>query len=198
MSLTINHQTNDISASSGSMTIDGAAVGGGGGAMEFIASTGAISNGTTDIVFTSSHFDSSKYRNYVFKFANLIPVSDSSVRLRVSYDNGSNYQTGDIYKTGPFTIDDYLKLMGWSVGGAANESGASGEFYLFNPHDTTAYTQASSFLFGEWFNGGLYIPADDQRIFYIQNTSSINNIKIYLTTGNFESGFVDMYGLKKS
>ena len=198
MSLTINHQTNDISASSGSMTIDGSAVGGGGGAFEFIASTGAISNGTTDIVFTSSHFDSSKYRNYVFKFANLIPVSDSSVRLRVSYDNGSNYQTGNIYKTGPFTIDDYLKLIGWSVGGAANESGASGEFYLFNPHDTTAYTQASSFLFGEWFNGGLYVPADDQRIFYIQNTSSINNIKIYLTTGNFESGFVDMYGLKKS
>jgi len=31
MSLTINHQTNDISASSGSMTIDGSSVGGGGG-----------------------------------------------------------------------------------------------------------------------------------------------------------------------
>lgn len=31
MSITINHQTNDISASSGSMTIDGSAVGGGGG-----------------------------------------------------------------------------------------------------------------------------------------------------------------------
>jgi len=32
MSLTINHQTNDISATSGSVTIDGAAVGGGGSA----------------------------------------------------------------------------------------------------------------------------------------------------------------------
>lgn len=31
MAITINHQTNDISASSGSMTIDGSAVGGGGG-----------------------------------------------------------------------------------------------------------------------------------------------------------------------
>jgi hypothetical protein len=31
MSLTINHQTNDISATSGSVTIDGSAVGGGGG-----------------------------------------------------------------------------------------------------------------------------------------------------------------------
>ncbi len=32
MALTINHQTNDISATSGSVTIDGAAAGGGGGA----------------------------------------------------------------------------------------------------------------------------------------------------------------------
>ena len=32
MAITINHQTNDISATSGSLTIDGAAAGGGGGA----------------------------------------------------------------------------------------------------------------------------------------------------------------------
>ena len=35
MAITINHETNDISASSGSMTIDGAAVSGGGGASAF-------------------------------------------------------------------------------------------------------------------------------------------------------------------
>ena len=39
MALTINHQTNDISATSGSVTIDGAAAGGGGGALEFISKT---------------------------------------------------------------------------------------------------------------------------------------------------------------
>ena len=44
MSLTINHQTNDISASSGSVTIGGAAVGGGIGEQEFTA-TGAITAG---------------------------------------------------------------------------------------------------------------------------------------------------------
>ena len=37
MALTINHQTNDISATSGSMTIDGAAVGGGGGGADLYA-----------------------------------------------------------------------------------------------------------------------------------------------------------------
>ena len=44
MALTINHQTNDISATSGSMTIDGSAVGGGGGgSCELIASQSATS-----------------------------------------------------------------------------------------------------------------------------------------------------------
>jgi len=46
MALTINHQTNDISATSGSMTIDGSAVGGGGASSNvdtgnFIGGTGA-------------------------------------------------------------------------------------------------------------------------------------------------------------
>jgi len=43
MSLTINHQTNDISATSGSVTIDGSAVGGGGGDFELIASQSSTS-----------------------------------------------------------------------------------------------------------------------------------------------------------
>ena len=40
MSLTINHQTNDISATSGSVTIDGSAVGGGGGVTTFTGLSG--------------------------------------------------------------------------------------------------------------------------------------------------------------
>jgi len=44
MALTINHQTNDISATSGTMTIDGSAVGGGGGADLYAAET----TGATD------------------------------------------------------------------------------------------------------------------------------------------------------
>lgn len=44
MALTINHQTNDISATSGSVTVDGAAVGGGGGADLYAAET----TGATD------------------------------------------------------------------------------------------------------------------------------------------------------
>jgi hypothetical protein len=47
MSITINHQTNDISASSGSMTIDGSAVGGGGGVTGFTSADNTASPNNT-------------------------------------------------------------------------------------------------------------------------------------------------------
>jgi hypothetical protein len=53
MALTINHQTNDISATSGSMTIDGAAVGGGGGAT-LVYENEADGNSVSNIDYTSS------------------------------------------------------------------------------------------------------------------------------------------------
>ena len=46
MSVTINHQTNDISATSGSMTIDGAAIPSGGG-----GSGGGATGGGSDAIF---------------------------------------------------------------------------------------------------------------------------------------------------
>ena len=60
MSVTINHQTNDISATSGSMTIDGAAIpsGGGGGSEPSGGGSDAIfyengQNVTTDYTITN-------------------------------------------------------------------------------------------------------------------------------------------------
>lgn len=59
MSLTINHQTNDISATSGSVTLDGSAVGGGGGAAVVVghtttsSSTSAVSFSSLDDTYTS-------------------------------------------------------------------------------------------------------------------------------------------------
>ena len=56
MALTINHQTNDISASSGSMTLDGAAVGGGGADLYAAETTGATdptASGTESIAIGS-------------------------------------------------------------------------------------------------------------------------------------------------
>lgn len=51
MSLTINHQTNDISATSGSVTIDGAAAGGGGAAV--VVGHTTTSSSTAAVSFSS-------------------------------------------------------------------------------------------------------------------------------------------------
>ena len=177
-----------------------AAAGGGGGAMEFIASTGAINNAAT-VVFTSSHFDSSKYRNYVFIASNVIPVSDSqSVHMVVSTDNGSSYLTSDIYQNSNSSAIAYAKIINFGVGSDTNESGWSGEMRMYNPHDTGVYTQVKSDTFGEWFNGGMYSSYSSavNTAIQIKQTASINNIKLTFASGNFESGYIDMYGFKNS
>jgi len=74
MAITINHQTNDISASSGSMTIDGASAGG--GTADFVAS-GAIANGDTVIL-----------------------NSDGTVSVAGNYGNGSVASRTDVSSAG--------------------------------------------------------------------------------------------------
>ena len=59
MALTINHQTNDISATSGSMTIDGAAVGGGGGGVDGFSSADNTSSPNDTVNVASLSVDSS-------------------------------------------------------------------------------------------------------------------------------------------
>jgi hypothetical protein len=54
MAITINHQTNDISATSGSLTIDGLAVGGGGGGLD-VGSTASDTTITATSDNTSYH-----------------------------------------------------------------------------------------------------------------------------------------------
>lgn len=186
------------------MTTDGSgavswAAGGGGGAYEFIASTGSIANNTASVIFDSSHFNSGSYRNYVFKFANVKIQSDSwYLQMHVSYNDGTSYETGNIYKDAT-TLRNFSLLTQYGLGTATNESGLSGEMLLYNPHDTSAYTYLlTQFIYTN--NSGSMVREHDIRepLHWIQNTSSINNIKITVGSGNFASGYIDMYGIKKA
>jgi len=61
MALTINHQTNDISATAGSVTIGGSAVGGGGGPYELVSHT-TTSSSATSVVFDNLNDDYITYQ----------------------------------------------------------------------------------------------------------------------------------------
>jgi len=88
MALTINHQTNDISATSGSMTIDGSAISGGGGAWNLISTTTVTSNVST-VDFTSI----GTYKRYVLKW-DCTMNSAALIAIKI-YDNGSLVTSSD-------------------------------------------------------------------------------------------------------
>ena len=106
MSLTINHQTNDISATSGSVTLDGSAVGGGGGgAMELVTHT-AVSSTASSVIFDNLNDDYATYKlvmNWTLasqqssspniRFYDGSTVLSSYVRQRIAAASQSN-QTG--------------------------------------------------------------------------------------------------------
>lgn len=80
MALTINHQTNDISATSGSVTLDGSAAGG--GSWNLISTT-QVSSAVASVAFTSI----GSYNRYVLNFhCTLSSASQPKIQI---YDNGS-------------------------------------------------------------------------------------------------------------
>jgi len=97
MALTINHQTNDISATSGSVTLDGSAVGGGGGAWNLISTT-TVSSATASVAFTSI----GSYNRYVLLWD--CTMSSAQIPMIQIYDNGT-LETGSNYSMMRAKID---------------------------------------------------------------------------------------------
>ena len=127
MSLTINHQTNDISATSGSVTLDGSAVGGGG--TEFISSTDVSSAATAN--FTG--FDASKYDSYVFVLSSIVPSENNGfLGCRFSVDGGSNYlSASDSYKGN--SNENHISVFGGGVSNTASNGGINAVVGLNRP-----------------------------------------------------------------
>ena len=124
----------------GAITVGGAALGSGG--MEFIASSGAISNAASA---SFTQFDATKYDHYQFMFQHVIPATDAQDLLaHASTNGGSSYDTtnGNYHNNG--ATDRAGFMVAGLVGSDTNEYGISGEFKLLAPHNT-GYTYASTF-----------------------------------------------------
>lgn len=108
MAITINHQTNDISATSGSLTIDGAAAGGG-GALEVISHQ--VTTGTVTEVVISS-----------------IPSTYKSYKLIMNWTLGSTTSSNPNLTF----FDDTTQITGLTLyrSAASNQSNQTGQSSL--------------------------------------------------------------------
>lgn len=90
MALTINHQTNDISATAGSMTIDGAAVSGaGGGSYELVSNT-TTSSTASSVVFDNLNDDYITYQLVM----NWVHASQVSTGPNIRFYDGATLLNG--------------------------------------------------------------------------------------------------------
>lgn len=200
MAITINHQTNDISATSGSLTIDGAAAGG--GAFNLIITT-TISTAVASVEFTSlSGYESYKFiiSGLTFATAGAYPIANFST------DSGSTYPLLRILRAGfqsttsttvaenYFSNDNHASLIlttgGTSTdltpsyfieGSVANNGGNPLGFVnvSYASQDNVFDHGLGSFMFG----------------FTTVPSASVNAIKFGASSGNLTAGKISIYGV---
>tara|TARA_R110000803_G_scaffold20875_1_gene53216 strand:- start:560 stop:1510 length:951 start_codon:yes stop_codon:yes gene_type:complete len=175
----------------------------GGGGTEFIASSGVVS-GVASISFTQ--FDATAYDHYKFYFQHVIPATDDvSMLAHVSTDTGDNYDTTNgnyhILGTTDITGFEVTDSGGYTVGSASNEFGISGQFNLFAPHNTSAYTYAHSDVVYMYSGGTNHVYSSQQAAYggtIHLVAADVDAIKFIFSSGNVESGEITMFGVVNS
>ena len=171
-------------------------------------------SGDSALSFTSS-IDST-YNIYKFRWINIHPsgsggsgVSDWKVNFRDggsdfdatktttafgAYHNEADSDTSLSYNTGAdlaqSTSDQILSVHG-HVGGGADES-CSGEMFLFNPSSTT-FVKHFTAVNQNYYNGTYSIVAYVAG--YCNTTTAIDGVTFKFTSGNIDSGTIEMYGI---
>jgi hypothetical protein len=172
MALTINHQTNDISATSGSVTIDGASAG---GAWNLISTT-EVSTSTSSIEFTGL----SGYTTYA---------------LKVGYNTGFVSTAGDIQvlfgASGTYATTNYLDQGSSGSEWELFDTGTNYGLAIAYIQGLNAAKETLGISLGVSFNGFYKIEA------LVHTTATAyDSIKLQPSTGTFESGFkVSVYGV---
>ena len=171
------------------------------------SSTLSFVDGSSSVVLDNT------YPVYVFKFINIHPASSGeNFRVNFSVDSGSNYNvtktttafaaqhfendssTGLGYQTGQDLAQSTSPQM-FMILDNANDSGGSGELYLFNPSSTTFVKHFIAIGTGFVVDGGnpknynLYVSG------YGNTTSAIDAVLFRFHTGNIDSGTIKLYGI---
>lgn len=194
MSITINHQTQDISATSGSVTVNGNAVA---NSMTLISTATASSSATIDFTGLTS-----AYKNYKVIVNNAVPASATNLCLRTSTNNGTSYDSGagNYYSThtnsGNTTwnygqaSDDRAYINLNSLDNTSSNGGTSFTLTLPNP---SAANIATWYITG--FEYGTDLGAFIGGGYRNQTTGAVNAIRFFAYSGNIASGTFKLYGI---
>ena len=175
-----------------------------------LLATNTITSGVSSSSFTSN-IDST-YDTYLFKYINIhAGTNDAKFQFNLSSDSGSSYnvtktttafrgyhdeadsQTNLSYQTGQdLAQSTAYQTLTDEMGTSNNDESLVGEIYLFNPSSTTFVKHFISIT--QFYQ---YQPAS--RFFYVagygNTTSAIDAIDFKFTSGNIDSGTIDMYGV---
>ena len=176
-----------------------------------IALSTQTASSSASVSFTSG-IDST-YSEYLFLFNNIHPATDfSSLQFNFSTDSGSNY---NVTKTttgfqSAHNESDSATLLQYLTGldlaqstsyqslnensGNDNDQAISGYMHLFEPSSTTFVKHYISQM--HTANGGEYAT----NIFtagYGNTTSAVDAIDFKMSSGNIDSGTIQMFGVVK-
>ena len=179
-----------------------------GGALTLIST--ATASSSANLSFTSG-IDST-YKEYVFKFINIHPATDSAnLQFQVSINTGSSYGIAitSSYFYGQHAEDaseaaieydggqdlaqgtGFQTILGKEVGNGNDES-ASGFMHLFDPSNTTFVKHFISR--GNCLDAGP-MTRDGYASGYVNTISAIDAIQFKMSSGNMDAGTISLYGV---
>jgi len=198
-----------------------------GGALVKLASTKVSGGAVSHIEFNSSVLDTSTYKKFKFFIHMYGTVSGSATSLFAipSKDNGSNYNlnafsagVGAYIKYDGSNDGDYRSSMAdtgsnrWMLGNAIAGYGSGnqsmhwvGEATLYNPNDTSTYSQTAHFVSqgGRYYNDlgsnwHVMYQAVHGMAYGLGTGTPVNAIKFYYGSGNVQNDSrITVYGVKE-
>jgi len=181
-----------ITNGSGSITINSSAA----GTWELISSQ--TSSSSASIIFTGL---SSYTGNLALEIDSIRPATSGAVlRMYVSTNNGSTYATSGYYSglnyygytSSSFTNSNTTTYIVMSSGIVNTETSYAGIFFLYNINESSAFQMcgSASWLVSPptWVNG----------IMTARGATSVNAIKLQMSSGNLTQGTFSLYRIKDS
>jgi len=180
----------------------------------------SITGGALTLISTSTASDSSSlsitsgidstYKEYIFKFINMHPVTDTA-KLQVNFRDGSsafdatktttvfNAQHNEAGSSTELSVqagNDIAQGTGYQDltrnTGNGNDESTSGMLHLFDPSNTTFvkhFMCESNSYFGNDQTEKLHIAG------YCNVTAAIDGVDFKFSSGNIDSGVIKLYGV---